>query len=84
MADLTLPKKSMEVSKMTYSDSKRKQRARLYKRGMTHLQVVIDDDTRRTLDTLKRRLRLKRKTGKIVKMALELLLDSVSENTITT
>ena len=63
--------------------SKRRHRARLYERGASHLQVVIDPETRETLQTLKRKLRMKRQTSGIVKIALRLLLEEVSRNTIT-
>ena len=50
---------------MTTSNTK--SRARKSQRGITFLQVAVDPQTRAVLEELKKRLRAKRQTGKIVK-----------------
>ena len=65
------------------TDSRQKRRAKIGSEGSRHLQVIADAETLKTLEELKKRLHMRRQTRKIVKMALKMLLDNVSKNTIT-
>jgi len=65
------------------TDAKRKRRAKIAADGGQHLQVIADAETVQILNELKKRLHLRAKTGRIIKLALETLLEKVAETTIT-
>ena len=62
------------MTEKPYIDAKKRKRAKIAEEGSHHLQIIADAETLTILNELKKRLHARRKTPKLVKLALKTFL----------